>query len=304
MRENEFQVLLYNRISKRLEEEKVFNQEFKEKFYGTRFGRFRMDLIAHGRLFNKIYGYYQKLPSSVRKIQPFIEQYNIEIQEAEKPLSEFKNFNDFFTRRLKPSARPVEEKANALIAPADSRLLAIPITDNLRLKIKEKEYELNDLVTDSTLAAHYRSGYCLVFRLIPADYHRFCYFDNCSQDRIKKVKGSYYASSPRTFISKFYPPFHRNYREYCTLETENFGSVVQIEVGALTVGKVIQHHRDGGEFKRGEEKGYFEYGASTIILLFKKDAIVLDDDIQHYSEQNVETLVQYGSRIGSSINGM
>jgi phosphatidylserine decarboxylase len=94
--------------------------------------------------------------------------------------------------------------------------------------------------------------------------------------------------------------FQKNYREYCILKTKNFGDVIEIEVGALLVGKIHQNLRGGGRFFRGQEKGYFEFGASTIVMVFKPPVVVIDEDVAEYSKRGIETRVQYGSAIGKS----
>ena len=79
----------------------------------------------------------------------------------------------------------------------------------------------------------------------------------------------------------------------------NFGAVIHVDVGATGVGRMVQHQRPGGPCQRGQEKGYFEFGGSTSILLFKPGVVRLDGDIAAYSAKGTETLVRYGEKIGS-----
>ena len=93
--------------------------------------------------------------------------------------------------------------------------------------------------------------------------------------------------------------FKRNSRVYTTLHTENFGDVIHVEVGATLVGRI--RNRVATEFNRGDEKGYFEFGGSTIVLLIKKGVVELDEDIVRNSQNGNETQVKIGSKIGKKI---
>ncbi|HEX3048967.1 MAG TPA: phosphatidylserine decarboxylase [Bacillota bacterium] len=292
------ETVIFNREKSLLEKELVFNQRLKEKYYGNPWGRVITNLYLKRKCFTKRYGFRQRTPKSKTQIPAFIEQYQINTEEIELPVSEYCNFNEFFTRRLKPSARPVHPEPGALISPADSRLLVTGISAEVQLRVKGREYGFAELIQERELIKNYMNGVCLVLRLIPADYHRFCYLDDGYHGPIVSIKGHYHASAPKPLITQHFPLYHRNYREYCVLHTKRFGAVIQIEVGAMTVGKIVQNKRLGGEFHKGEEKGCFEYGASTIILLFEPNTIVIDQDIQSYSQQGIETLVKYGSHIG------
>jgi phosphatidylserine decarboxylase len=91
----------------------------------------------------------------------------------------------------------------------------------------------------------------------------------------------------------------KNYRELTVLHTDHFDKVLDIEVGAMMVGKVVQQHRGAYAFFKGEEKGWFEFGGSTIVQLFKKSAVIPDDDILQQSATRVETLVRMGEKVGN-----
>jgi phosphatidylserine decarboxylase len=162
--------------------------------------------------------------------------------------------------------------------------------------IKGLRFPLAQLLADGALESRYRGGLCLVFRLAPMDYHRFCYVDDGEHGPVRRIPGYYHSVHPLALRAGI-PALATNYRELTVLETRNFGSVVHIDVGALGVGKIVQHRAGGGPFQRGEEKGYFEWGASTTLLLLQTP-VCIDDDIMHYSRQGIETRVRYGSRIG------
>lgn len=295
------ETIFYNRENSSLEGERVFNSNFKEKTYGTVLGRIAVKTVFSRKWFSSLYGLAQRSKHSRKKIYSMIEKYNINTDEVEFPVSSYRSLNDFFTRKLKPEARPICKEPEILISPCDSRLKVIKIDSEDQLTVKGKRYYYYELVNDKELISKYLGGICLIFRLVPADYHRFCYVDDGEHATVVPIKGCYHASAPESLISRYFPPHHKNYREYCILRTKDFGEIIQIEVGAMTVGTIKQNYPKGGTFKKGEEKGYFEYGGSTIILLFKPDTVKIDDDIQYYSGQGIETLVRYGSPIGAKL---
>jgi len=290
-------IQLYNRKSKTVEEEIVFEKQFIDFFYGNKFGLFLTDLILKKAFVSKILGMRENLSSSKKRIKPFIEKYKINTDEILEPLESFKTFNEFFTRKLIPSAREVDMNKNILISPADARLLAYKIEKNTVIPVKGLRFTLNELIGDESVSKNYNKGTCLVFRLAPVDYHRFIYIDNGTHEEIKQLGKDFHSVNPLALKNKF-PVFQKNYREYCVLKTANFGDVIHVDVGALGVGKIIQNNREKSSFLKGEEKGYFEFGASTIILIFKPSMVRMDKDIIDFSKKGIETIVKCGSSIG------
>ena len=143
----------------------------------------------------------------------------------------------------------------------------------------------------------YKDGYALVFRLSTDNYHRYCYIDSGSKTDNYYIKGVFHTVQPISL--KNYNFYKTNSREWTVLNTKNFGKVIDIDIGALGVGRIKNNHKDY-EFKKGEEKGYFEFGGSTIVLLVKKNIINIDKDIMENSLENIETIVKYGEGIGKS----
>jgi phosphatidylserine decarboxylase len=151
---------------------------------------------------------------------------------------------------------------------------------------------------DKSLEQEYSNGWCFVYRLAPSDYHRYHYIDDGRQEKVKRIKGVLNSVNP-VALSSVKNLLGKNYRELTLLHTKNFGKVIQLEVGALLVGKIVQKHTDHHEFYRGEEKGWFEYGGSTIIQLFHKNAIIPDKNVLDYSCRGIETLVKMGEKTGT-----
>jgi len=297
---NSSRILVYNRARKVLEEEEVLGRRLTNLFYGTYLGRCFCSLFLTWRPLSKLYGCLQNRSRSARKIDRFIEKCHINTDEIEAPSGGYRCFNDFFTRKVKAESRSIHPDPKILISPADGRLLVYPVQDGAVYPVKGVTFTVEELIADRSAASTYKGGLCLIFRLAPLDYHRFCYIDDGEHGPVNSIGGNLHSVNPIAIRSNL-KIFQKNYREYCILKTKNFGDVIQIEVGALLVGKIHQNLRRGGRFSRGQEKGYFEFGASTIVMAFEPLTASIDEDITQYSRRGIETLVQYGSAIGKSI---
>ncbi|MDA8137247.1 MAG: phosphatidylserine decarboxylase [Desulfobacteraceae bacterium] len=291
-------ILIYNRRSGQTEIEQVYGRKWMDLFYGTAWGRTMTAWLLSRHPLSKLFGAMQQSRFSRRKIDLFTRQYGINLAEAEIPPGGFASFNDFFIRRLKPEARPVAFDAAALISPADSRLQVFTIAAETRLPIKGTALTLSQLLGQSDTATAFQGGLCLIFRLAPCDYHRFGYVDGGVQGPVQTLKGPLHSVSPLALRHR--PNVHcTNFRQWCAIRTPNLGSLIQVEVGAMMVGSIVQHQPNGGYCRRGLEKGYFQFGGSTVILILEPNRVVIDADILQYSAQGIETLVRYGERVGS-----
>lgn len=260
--------------------------------YGTVLGRLLAKGILCRKFVSDLYGLWQKSPLSRSKVKKFMEEYNISVEDCTE--QDFPNFNAFFTRQRKA----VEDHTapHELPAIADSKLSALPIDRNSRFTVKGVEYTLPELLEDEILAKRYEGGLCLIFRLAPDDYHRYAFPDRGTAEDTREIPGVLHTVNPIAGSMRVY---RRNSRHYTVLHTEHFGEMIQMEVGALLVGKICNHgHRS---FRKLEEKGYFAYGGSTVILLCRKDRIKIDGDILDYSAKGIETKVHLGERIGEAL---
>lgn len=260
--------------------------------YKNKNGRRLLKLLTNPKL-SAIIGIFMDSPLSIPMIKPFIRRNNIDLSPCVK--TKFHSFNDFFTRKLKPSARPISKNKSDLISPCDSRLTVYEITENSLFKIKGSRYRVADLVNNKFIAHRYRGGLCLIFRLCVDDYHRYCYFDNGIKGENTYISGKLHTVNP--IALEHYNIYKRNCREYTVLHTENFGDAVQIEVGAMLVGKIFNRHGEY-RFRKGEEKGMFLFGGSTVVLLLERGKAVIDDDILRNSANGVETIVHFGETVG------
>ena len=265
--------------------------------YRNTFGKVLTNSILIRRGISQLYGSYMKSPKSKKKIEEFIAHYNIDTSEIKRPLDSFESFNDFFIRELKDGVRPIDQTPSHLIAPADSRLFVFDLAGQPQLPVKGYWYQLKELVKDATVANLFKDGWCYIYRLAPNDYHRYAYIDNGSQKKVSIVNGVLHSVNPIA-LNETPNVMAKNYRAITLLETDNFGTVAHIEVGALFVGKIVNHTNGACTFKRGEEKGWFEFGGSTVIQLFQKNAIQPDADLLEYTSKGIETLVKLGEKTG------
>lgn len=263
--------------------------------YGTAPGRALLRPLL-SRPFSAAAGRLLETRASRALIGPFVRSAGIELEDYD--LRDIRCFNDFFCRPLKSGRRPVDPDPAALIAPCDGLLTVLPAEEDTVLPVKQSRFSLERLLGDGELARRFRGGSCLVFRLCVEHYHRYCYFESGRKGENVFLPGLLHTVRPVALADV--PVFTENSREYTLIETERFGLAVQMEVGALLVGKIVNDHLWPRTVKRGEEKGHFAFGGSTVILLLQKDAAELLPEILSASARGEETPVRLGERIGSA----
>ena len=259
--------------------------------YNTRTGKYVLKVITRPGFSRKCAGLLDSRYSKVY-IRRFIKRNDIDMSEYE-PVR-YRSFNDFFIRKIRPDARPIDMDERALISPCDSSLSVYNITADSVFAVKGAKYTVKTLLHSAELAEKYRGGLCLIFRLMPMNYHRYIYPDQGIKGENIFIQGRLHTVRE---VAQKYSVFATNSREYTILNTKNFGDVVFMEVGALMVGRIVNHHQQHA-FKRGEEKGYFEYGGSTIIMMLEKGRATLDDAFMRTIDTGHELPVQVGQRIG------
>ncbi len=275
--------------------EKTYYSEEENKtllfLYNHFLGRVLLKIVMM-RWVTKLCGWYMSSKLSKGRIPKFIEKNHIRMEDYQE--EEYSSFNDFFIRKIKKEKRPMPKEENLFLAPADSRLTVYPIEEDSTFWIKNSCYTLEELLKDSKLASSFQGGYCFVYRLCVDDYHRYSYIDSGTVVKEKKLKGVLHTVQPIAFQK--YKVFVENTREYQVLKTKTFGTIVQMEVGALLVGKIC--NEKGKEFSRGDEKGHFCFGGSTVIVLVPKDTVIPDSDILDNSAKGIESRVYLFEPVG------
>lgn len=261
--------------------------------YRTAVGRLLLKpLIA--RPLSKLAGKYMSSSLSRPLIRRFVKKNGINLADYEDV--RYRSFNDCFTRKIKAEKRPIPMEADLFVSPCDARLSVYPIREDSVFHIKGSDYSVKGLLGgNEALTEKYAGGICLVFRLCVHHYHRYVYFDGGKKGKNTFLPGKLHTVRPIALES--FPVFVQNCREYTVMETENFGTATQIEVGAMLVGKIQNHHAEH-TFSRGEEKGMFLYGGSTVVLLLEKDTAVIDSRFFEATEKDEETEVKMGEILG------
>lgn len=278
--------------------EKVYGLLFLSLLYGDGFWRelfakvFR-PFSARALFLSRFYGYLQKRPASAKKVAPFIREFGVD--ESEFVETSFHSFNDFFIRKLKPEARPINEDPQVVCMPADGRYLVYPQFKDF--VVKGQEFSLATFVNNSALAARYREGSMAMVRLCPSDYHRFHFPCDGIASKAQLVNGPLYSVNPMA-LRKRLAILSENKRMITEIETEKFGTILYIEIGATNVGSIRQTYQADGNVYKGQEKGYFEFGGSCIVLLFEKGRIVFDQDLIDNTRKGFETRANFGQSLG------
>ena len=271
----------------------ITNQDKLLSFlYTNIFGRMLLKPLIQPQV-SKLAGRYLSSAHSKWLISKFIERNEINMDIYEE--CDYSSFNDFFTRKIKPDCRPVPEDLDVLISPCDCLATVYPIQENTTFSIKNTEYTLRSLLRSPRLAKRFRGGYAYVLRLTVEDYHRYLYSVSGKQSKNYHIDGTFHTVNP---IAKDYLPIYKeNTREYTVIHSKEFGDVLQMEVGALLVGK-ISNHKQSTVVTRGEEKGFFEYGGSTIVVLTQKGRVTPRSDLLTNSKNGYETKVLQAHPLG------
>lgn len=292
------EIRIWNRGKKREEVEKVYGGQWVERLYGNRLGQFLTDQVLSGHWLSKAYGFYESSPVSRKKIEPFIRDFSIPMEEFET--GPFRCFNDFFVRRFRPGARPFAAEPWRMPAFAEARYLAFEnVAKDDAFPVKGAKLTPSVLLGGDRQAREFEGGPLLIARLCPTDYHRFHFPDSGEVQGHAVIPGALHSVNPLALRYR-QEILATNERQVTFLETDHFGKVAYVEVGALCVGKIVQSHSLQGRFERGEEKGYFLFGGSTVIVLGQPGAWSPDADLLERTREGQEVFIQLGDALATS----
>ena len=283
-----------------IEEEAVYGGFWVKLMYGTWIGRVLSSAAAAPPV-SRFYGWLQDRPASSRKVAPFVERFGIQMEdflpeEGRSGESPYSTFNQFFTRRVTATARPFAEGAS-FPAPCDARYFAYDVLDDtVTIPVKGSYFKASALLRDEQWQAHFEDGPGFIARLCPVDYHRFHFPDAGEVLASWKIPGALHSVNPWALAFR-QDIFMINEREVTIMETERFGKLAFIEVGATCVGKIVQTY-EGKQFARGDEKGMFLFGGSTVIVLGEKGRWHIDPQILDNTAQGIETYLKMGRALG------
>lgn len=264
-----------------------------EFLYKTAFGRLLLKPLT-SRGLSKLCGAFLDTRLSKSMVRSFVKNNNI--NEDDYILTDINSFNDFFCRRIKDGLRVPDEDPINVIAPCDGLLTVYKIASDIVVPVKQSAYTIKDLLCDHKLAEEFNGGICMVYRLCVDHYHRYSYAETGVKGENRFIKGILHTVRPIALSE--YPVFVQNCREYCVIDTKDCGKIVQMEVGAMLVGRIVNDEKGVCDVLRGSEKGHFEYGGSTIIVLFQNGVMDVRDDILEASANGSETPIKMGERVG------
>jgi phosphatidylserine decarboxylase len=288
----------FNRHSGRLETEHVYGEPFLRWVYGTPLGKLALHAVVKRSMFSRLYGWLMDSERSRGLIAPFIARYGLDVAEFARAPESFSSFNEFFHRKLRPGARPVDPDQRAIVFPADGRHLAVPdLSAMTGLFVKGQRFDLDALLEDPTLAARYASGTLVLSRLCPVDYHRFHFPVAGVPGEPRVLAGALASVSPLALRNRL-EILWQNKRVVTRLETSDVGLVILIEIGATNVGSIVQRFRPGAPVAKGAEKGYFRFGGSSLITLFEAGRVQLAPDLLRESAQHRELYAWVGEPMG------
>ncbi len=297
------QLVYIDRLTGSQEVEKVYGADALKLVYGddwlSRFiGQPLLHILIRNPFFSAWYGYWQRQPSSIKKIEPFIKIFQVDTSEFLNSVDSFQSFNEFFTRKLKPQSRPIATGEDVAIIPADGRYRFYPnIHKADGFAVKGEKFDLATLLGDRELALRYAEGVMVIARLCPTDYHRYHFPCDCIAGPTRFINGWLYSVNPIA-IKKDIHIFTQNKRTVCKLKSDYFGDLLFLEIGATAVGTIHQTYEPNQRYVKGAEKGFFAFGASSLILLFEPGRIVLDSDLVKASQTQLEIKCLMGQSMG------
>jgi phosphatidylserine decarboxylase len=297
------EILYFNRSNQSIETERVYGDGAIRFVYDNPIGQILAPLVA-SKSVSQLYGCYQDWPISQNKVPPFVEKFDIDLSiykagsvPSDKKEFSYKTFNEFFIREFETNQRQFVGNEEKMPAFCEARYFGHEeIHNDVKIPVKGKFLNSQDLLGGSKWAQTFAGGPLLIARLCPVDYHRYHYPLSGKTLDSFQIEGQYHSVNPLALNSK--PEIYIvNERRASILETKEFGKLAYIEVGAAMVGKIIQSHDEAKPHSKGDEKGYFLFGGSTVILLGEKGAWSPSDDVLTNTKEGIETYLQLGEEV-------
>jgi phosphatidylserine decarboxylase len=294
-------IQFYNAYTREVETEAVYGERWLRWAYENPWGRAATALLGKRAIFSKWYGWRMSRPESRERVLPFIEKYHIDRTEMAGQPELFPTFNAFFARKLKRESRPIAAGTGVMVFPADGRHFGIPnIAENDGILVKGIPFDLAALLRDDVLAEKFARGSMVISRLCPVDYHRFHFPGAGIPGAASSINGPLYSVNPIAMRRR--PTLlWENKRSLTRLHTEAAGEVLLVEVGATFVGSIVQTYRPDHAVAKGEEKGYFLFGGSSVITIFEPGRVKLANVLVEQGMQQREVYARMGDEMGTLV---
>lgn len=291
-------IVVVDRQSGKTFEEAVLGEKWIRWAYQDKGSGLLERLLFRSTLFSRLMGFYYDSPLSKGKIDSVIAELGIDRSEFAEP-TDYASFNDFFIRRLKPETRPYSHDSKTLVSPADGRVLVFPtLSEDLFAPVKGYPFSLRKMLPRH--AERYLNGALAIVRLCPSDYHRYHFPCAGSISHYEDIPGALHSVNPIALASGA-DVFGANKRSNTLIETAQAGTVCYMEMGAFGVGSIVNTKREG-RVEKMEEKGYFKFGGSTVVLIFEPGKIKFSEDLLANSAMGRETLVKVGQPLAFSLH--
>lgn len=293
----------FDRASGEIREEAIYGESAVRWAYENALGRVALNSVVSRAFFSRLYGWLMDRPRSREKVAPFIAEYELDPAEFADAAESFASFNEFFVRRLKPEARPIDPDENSVVFPADGRHLGFSDLSQLPgIYAKGQKLSLTDLLGSAELAERFARGSLVISRLCPVDYHRFHFCAAGTPGSPQLLNGPLFSVSPIALRRRI-EILAENKRVLTRLASERFGEILILEIGATNVGSIVQTAESGKPIAKGDEKGYFAFGGSMTMLLFEPGRVQLDADLLKQSAHGHELYARMGERLGVAMGG-
>lgn len=293
-------ITYWNRHSAREEEEQVYGGAWLEWIYGSALGRLALHTLVKRAVFSTVYGALMDAPESAKKVIPFIETYGLDAREFLESPESFRSFNEFFYRKLRPEARPVDVRRDVAVLPADGRHLGFADASAVEgVYVKGQRFDLEALL-GAGAAERYRGGGLVCSRLCPVDYHRFHFPVGGVPGKAVRTGGYLYSVNPIALrLNLGY--LWENVRWLVEVDSDVFGRVAMLAVGATNVGSVVETYREGERVEKGAERGYFRFGGSYMMTFFEPGRISLEADLLEAGRTGRELYARVGTPLGNAL---
>ena len=217
-------------------------------------------------------------------VRRFAARYGVAVEDAERPLDEYESLLEFFTRRLKPGLRPIDPDPDVLVSPVDGTVLvAGPVGTGTLFQAKGKSYTLSALLADEAAPGIFARGHYVTVYLAPRDYHRIHAPAAGIVTGCTHVPGALFPVNAAA-VAQVEGLFATNERLITHLETDRFGRIDVVKVGATNVGHITaaydagvatnvgqtetthRRYAPGIPLEKGAELGVFEMGSTVIVV--------------------------------------
>ena len=294
-------ILFFNRHTRTLETEAVYGEGFLRWVYEKPLGRVALHTLVKRAAFSKWYGWRMDAPASAAKIAPFLSTYGLDPTSFADPVESYGSFNDFFYRKLKPSARPIDSDSTSVVFPSDGRHLLVEDVAACRdFFVKGMRFDLSALLGSADLARRFANGSMLISRLCPVDYHRFHFPCEGVPGAPHLINGDLFSVSPIALRKR--PSILWENKRYLTeINSPRLGNVLFLEIGATCVGTVVHTSEVGSQVAKGLEKGYFRFGGSCVITVFEQGKVAWDADLIEHGNAGREVYAWMGERCGTVV---